>query len=168
MILYMSLWELIQVIAYNQAFILVECIVFTFVLVLIASLLPVDKFKNQLVYQGMLIALITVIGSILFNQMEPFIIKIYPAWFGWINQWESLNPSLRALLSSDSILYSLLLIILLSAWLILLVLSPKITQRLSRWQEPAQRFAERISILSGVFVFTGSLGCILVLINNLR
>ncbi len=168
MFLYMSIWELILVFAYNQAAILLECLFFTGVIALTAAALPPDLIKKRFVFQGTFILLLSAVCSIMFNQMEPFILKILPAWGGWIGKQGVFSPETLGLLGSDSFIYSILLVFLLSAWLSAMVLSPSITKRFSSFASPIRKFADRISILSSLFILVDSLGLLIVLINNLN
>jgi hypothetical protein len=126
MVFYMTIWDLFHVAAYNQALILLECVLLTSFLVLISVILPHHYLKDQFILQGNFIILITATFSVLLNRSEPLVIKFLPAWISMIDQQKIVSPTVRVLITSDSFILTVILIFLFSSWISLFVLSPYI------------------------------------------
>jgi hypothetical protein len=167
MILYMNLWELIQVMAYNQAFILLECIFLTLALVLFCFFLPERLFRAQFVKQAVFVILLIAIGSVLFDQTEPFVIRIHPAWVERVGGWQLPSPGVKNLITSDTFLFQVILFALLTTWLSLLVLSPIIVKKFRRLEKQILALANRVSVLCWMFIIFDTFGFVIVLANNL-
>jgi len=167
MILYLNAWELTRLLAYNQAATLLECILVTAVLVTISFALPSKYFKSQFLFQGTFLVSLTAFWSIFFHQLEPFILKIHPTWFEKVQHLTWASQTVRNWISSDSYLLLVLLTIWMTWYLGLIVLSPKISKQYSNQKGKISSLAERVSVLSAVFILVDLIGLLIVIFSNL-
>ncbi len=82
-ILRLSLWELVGIIAYTQAYALLESLLILIALVLLSAVLPARFFRKNFVAQGSLLVFLTagwVIATHHNNQFFPREIRVFLLW----------------------------------------------------------------------------------------
>ena len=138
-VLRLKTWDLVGVIAYTQAFALIETLVVWVTMILIAAVLPAKLFRDHFVAVGSALVLVAAAWAIAYH-LSPVDI-------------------------ADVGRRQLLLVGLTSAGSIALVYSA--VTRSARIESLIRSVTERVSILSFVYAGLGVLSLILVIIRNL-
>jgi hypothetical protein len=138
-ILRLNTWDLIGVIAYTQAFALIESVLVLGLLVLIGAILPARMFRNK------------------FVAFTAFLVFITTAWF------------IFAHLFDDAIrLWGIKqFIIWIFAYLVTIVIGYGIVLRFERIEKALNTIAQRLSILSIFYIIIGVLSLFIVIFRNI-
>lgn len=139
-VLRLTSWELIGVIAYTQAYALVESLVLLIILVVLGMLLPVRLYRNKFIAYSAMIVFITTFWTVLAHyndgQIRLMGLTQFLPWLGFY-------------ILSIGIGYLLV-------W------------RYDRVASSIQAIVERIMVLSFIYVFIALLSVFVVIFRNIR
>lgn len=134
----MSFWELVSVIAYTQAFALLESVFVLFCLLFLGAILPTQFFRKKFVALG---------GTVVF---------VTAAW-AMIAHYNSAKTSLWG--GKDFLPWAAL-------YLASLVVPSVLIRRYKKLEELMVSFIERLSVLSFIYVSIGVLSVVIVVLRN--
>jgi hypothetical protein len=136
---YLSIWKVLSILAYTQAFALFESVMLVFLLIALAAILPARWFKDRFIAQGSVIAFTTALWAILFQIISR-------ATSGW-------TPTK--------------LFLWLSLFLLSLVLSCVFIHRSKNAAQSVNALAERLSVFFYIYVPLGLVGLVIVIARNI-
>jgi hypothetical protein len=135
--LYLNVWKILYVFAYTQAFALIESIIIGLFLILLGAILPARLFRDKFVAQSSIMVLVSALWAI-------------------------------ATLWSTSPYWAIeLLLIRLTLYVALIGLACMLVHRLERLERALESMADRLTVLSFIYVPLGVLGILAMLLNNL-
>jgi hypothetical protein len=137
LVLRLSAAELMGVIAYTLVFALFESVLLLIVLIIVSLLLPTAYFKDKIVVRGFILVFLT----------SLWVIPVLLEWF-------VLTDHQQGYLLWTVFYFSIL--ILLHLWL----------QKHADLETKISTFAERLAILSSIYVCLDALGVVIVVIRN--
>jgi hypothetical protein len=138
-ILRLSLWELAGVIAYTQAFALLESLLITGVLVVLAALLPARLFRER------------------FVSLSATLVTLAAIWAIFIHYNDKILQGKGGLLT----------VLWLVAMLASFVLAYLLVLRFPKVDHAITNFMQRASVLAMVYVFVGIASFLIVIARNL-
>lgn len=138
-VLRLSSWELIGVIAYTQAFALLESVMILLILILLGAILPARFFRDRFVAQGSMLVLLT---------------------SGWTVAAHYNYETIRLWHAKEFLFWSALCLASVGAPYVLI-------HRRKRLKEFIYSFAERLTVLSSIYVSIDLLSAIVVVLRNI-
>lgn len=139
-LLYLSIGDILGILAYTQAFALLESSLILFVLIILAAVLPTQLLRLRFVAQGSMVVFVTTFWLVLFQLIfEPVMLN-----------WSSSQLFLWLGLALTSIVLACILI-----------------HRSSRTRKAITALAERLTVFLYVYIPLGILGLLIVIIRNI-
>ena len=139
-VLRLTTWELIGVIAYTQAYALVESLVVLIILVFLGLLLPLRLYRNKFIANSTMIVLITTIWAVLAHYNDGYIrLMSLMQFFPWLGLYIlSIGIGYLLVWRYDSVVSSI------------------------------QAILERIMVLSFIYVFIAIFSVFVVIFRNIQ
>jgi hypothetical protein len=138
-LMFLPLTDILSILAYAQAFALLESLLVLLLLVLLAAMLPARLLRDQFVAQGSVIVFMTTLWAAIFHRISAYLFAYAP---GKVFLWIALA-------------------------LVALVIACVLVHRLQRVADMVRAFAERLIVLLYIYVPLGCLGLLIVAGRNI-